>query len=225
MAPWTQRFNSTEIRRLVIHVNEGLLVGAGVIEGLSLAEFSERTTLIAGTATLFAGALAAASVSYSSMRAEREALESFLAEEARLRELSPKEELDELAMIYEQKGLTVHLSREVAEHLPAGEALKEHAVEELGFSPDYLDPNPLLAAWLVAISYALGALVPILAVVVTPEGWTPFILVVAVLGGIASTSMIAARSSGLKPWRAVRRGLIFGSLALLISALVGLVGA
>nr|WP_231980175.1 VIT1/CCC1 transporter family protein [Tessaracoccus coleopterorum] len=160
MAGWATRVTGFEVRRLAGHVNEGLLVGAGVIEGLTLANYPERAAVIAGLATLLAGAVSVASGSYAEMRSEQDALDSFLAEEERLRELSPQEELAELTEIYLAKGLPASLAREVAEHLPVREALAEHAVSKLGISPTYLDPRPVLAAVLMALAFVVGALAP-----------------------------------------------------------------
>lgn len=224
MGSWLERFDGVEIRRLMVHVNEGLIVGAGILEGLSLAEEPERVALLAASAALAAGALSTAGASYSELRTEREAVDAFLAEEARIRELSPQEELAELAAIYKDKGLTPELARQVAEQLPLGEALADHAVEELGVSPDGVEQRPVLAATLAGAAFSLGSLVPIAAVLVTPDAWTPWVLVLAVLGGITATSVIAARSSQMNTWRTVRRGVLLGAAALLVAGLIGRIG-
>lgn len=221
---WRDRFTGDEVRRLVVHANEGLIVGAGIIEGLSLADHPESIAILAGFAALAAGALSAAGANYQENSTEREALEAFLQEEARLRDLSPEEELAELAAIYVDKGLTPDLAMEVARQLPAHEALAEHAVEELGFSPDFMEDRPILAAALTGIAFAIGALIPIVAVAVTPDAWSTPTLIVSVLAGLAVTSVVAARSSRMSVWKTVRRTLFFGIAALGVSALIGLIG-
>ncbi len=224
MGWWRDRFTGDEVRRLVVHANEGLIVGAGIIEGLSLADQPERIAILAGFAGLAAGALSAAGANYQENSTEREALDAFLQEEARLRDLSPREELAELAAIYVDKGLTPELAMEVAKQLPAHEALAEHAVEELGFSPDFMEDRPVLAAVLTGLVFALGALIPIIAVAVTPDEWSTPALVASVLTGLAVSSVVAARSSRMSVWRTVWRTLFFGVAALGVSALIGLIG-
>ena len=220
MAFWS-RFTGDEIRRLVIDANDGMIVGAGIMEGLSLADQPEGVAITAALAALFSGAFSVAGANYSEISTDKDSVDAFLAEERRLRVLSPEQERAELTQIYVDKGLTPELARQVAEQLPAQEALADHAVEELGISPDAVEQLPALAALLSGLAFALGSLIPIIAMLVTPDEWNQAVLVTSVLGGVALTSWIAARSSRMNTWRTVRRTLLFAAAAMLVSAAVG----
>ncbi|SHJ73573.1 Predicted Fe2+/Mn2+ transporter, VIT1/CCC1 family [Tessaracoccus bendigoensis DSM 12906] len=220
MAFWS-RFTGDEIRRLVIDANDGMIVGAGIMEGLSLADQPEGVAITAALAALFSGAFSVAGANYSEISTDKDSVDAFLAEERRLRVLSPEQERAELTQIYVDKGLTPELARQVAEQLPAQEALADHAVEELGISPDAVEQFPALAALLSGLAFALGSLIPIIAMLVTPDEWNQAVLVTSVLGGVSLTSWIAARSSRMNTWRTVRRTLLFAAAAMLVSAAVG----
>lgn len=212
------------MRRLVVNANEGIIISAGIIDALWVADLSERVSTIAALAALFSGALAAAGGAFYEFSLDRESIRARLDEQRRLLELSPEQELADLAASFEERGLSPALARQVAEELSTRDALEAHAEEELGISQEDLALKPAVAAGRSALSFALGALLPVIAVYLTPDAWNQVVLIASVVGALTLTSVIAARSSQMNTWRTIGRTLIYAVAALGIATLVGLLG-
>mgnify|MGYP000701698200 FL=1 len=134
-------------------------------------------------------------------------------------------ELDELAALYEGKGLTRRTARTVAEELTARDAFSAHAEIELGITPGELT-NPWQAALSSALAFTVGALLPLIAILLPPTTWRVPVTVVAVLVALVITGAVSAALGGAPKQRAVLRNLIGGGLALAITYAIGhLVGA
>ena len=143
-----------------------------------------------------------------------------MAQERRELEESPEEELAELTALYRGKGLSEATARLVAEELTATDAYGAHLDAERGIDPDDLT-NPRHAALASAVAFTLGALLPLLAVLLPPETWRVPVCVGAVLGALAITGVISARLGGANARRAVLRVLLGGALGLAVTYGIG----
>lgn len=224
MSDWRSRFDGEEMRRLVVDANGGILAGAGIIHALYVAEYPENVAVLAVFGAMVAGALSTGGATYWEATNDREAMQALVEEERRLLQLSPEQELEELTEIYVNKGLSPELARQVASELSAKDALAAHMQEELGISPADLEEQPVVAAGLSMVAFALGALVPIAVVLLTPDVWSDASLIVAVFGALVGTSVIAARSSRMNTWHTIRRTLVIAVGAVVLSTAVGLIG-
>jgi VIT1/CCC1 family predicted Fe2+/Mn2+ transporter len=137
----------------------------------------------------------------------------------------PVAELDELAALYEAKGLTAATARTVAEELTDHNPLLAHAEVELGINPEELT-NPWQAAGSSALSFSIGALLPLIAILAPPTSWRIPVTVIAVLLALVMTGAVSAGLGGAPKGPAVLRNVIGGVLALGITYVIGhLVGA
>ncbi|MGV1003975.1 MAG: VIT1/CCC1 transporter family protein [Candidatus Nanopelagicales bacterium] len=219
---WGQRLGGDEVRRLVVDANDGIVGGAGIIEGLEIAGASEHWVVMAALTGMVAGSFGVASGIYLEESTEQEAVQAALSEEARRHALSPAEELAELAEIYEGRGLGPELALQVAEQLMAADPIGTHAREELGLGPDQWDRHPVRAAMRSGVSFAIGAALPIAAVVLAPNEIGPLVTLIAVLIALTITSTIAARSSDLNTRRTVIRTIAIGAGAMAATSAIGL---
>ncbi|RKT56199.1 VIT1/CCC1 transporter family protein [Saccharothrix australiensis] len=209
------------LRAGVLGANDGIVSTAGLVVGVAGATTDRTTIFAAGVAGLVAGALSMAGGEYVSVSTQRDTERAALRLEAReLREM-PEEEERELADIYQDKGLSPELATRVARELTEQDALRAHAEAELQIDPDNLT-SPWHAAWASLVSFAVGALIPLVAILVPPTGWRVWACAVAVLVGLVLTGWISARLGSSRVWRAVRRNVVVGSLTMVVTYYVGL---
>jgi VIT1/CCC1 family predicted Fe2+/Mn2+ transporter len=181
--------------------------------------------LAAGVAGLAAGALSMAVGEYVSVSTQRDTERALLAKEVRELEEEPEAELAELAAIYEAKGLSPDLAQQIAVELTAHDALGAHAEAELGIDPDNLT-NPWHAAFASMAAFTVGALLPLLAVVLPPVSARVPVTVVAVVFALAGTGVVSARFGEADARRATLRVVAGGVLAMAVTYAIGsLVGA
>lgn len=160
-----------------------------------------------------------------SVSTQRDTEKALLIKERRELHDDPAAELDELAALYEAKGLTAATARTVAEELTDHNPLLAHAEVELGINPDELT-NPWQAALSSAFAFSIGALLPLIAILAPPTAWRIPVTVVAVLMALVVTGVVSAGLGGAPKGRAVVRNVIGGGLALAITYAIGhLVGA
>ena len=157
---------------------------------------------------------------YVSVSSQRDSERSQLATERRELSEDPKQELDELAEIYTSKGLTPETARLVAIELTAHDALAAHADAELRIDPDALT-NPLHAAVASAAAFTLGALLPLVAILLPPEGSRVLVTVVAVLIALAVAGAVSALIGGSGVRLAVTRIVIGGGAGLALTYTIG----
>jgi vacuolar iron transporter family protein len=208
------------LRAGVLGANDGIVSTAGIVIGVAAATSSRVTILTAGVAGLAAGAMSMAAGEYVSVSTQRDTEQALLDKERReLREM-PEHELDELTQIYEGKGLTPQLARQVAVELTAHDALGAHAEAELGIDPDALT-NPWHAAWASMLSFTLGALLPLVAILVPPVAARIAVTAAAVVLALALTGWGSARLGGSATAPAVRRNVAGGVLAMVVTYLIG----
>jgi VIT1/CCC1 family predicted Fe2+/Mn2+ transporter len=208
------------LRAGVLGANDGIVSTAGLVVGVAGATSDRTSILIAGLAGLVAGALSMAGGEYVSVSSqsdtEKAALEKERAELAQM----PQDELEELTHLYMGKGLSPELAAAVAVELTEHDALAAHAEAELGIDPQERT-NPLQAAWSSMISFTVGALLPLLAIVLPPPSWRVPVTVVAVTAALVLTGVVSARLGGSPARAPVIRNVTVGLVAMAITFAVG----
>lgn len=208
------------LRAAVLGANDGLIATASLVVGVAAASGSRSAILVAGIAGLTAGALSMAAGEYVSVSSQRDSERADLERERAELEASPEAEFEELCRIYEQRGLSPRLAREVATELASAEQLAIHARDELGMDPEAL-ANPVQASLVSSVSFFTGAVLPILVVAFAPAGVRVLGTIVVTLAGLVALGSVGARLGGAPQGRAALRVLVGGTLALLISLGIG----
>lgn len=205
--------------------NDGIVSTAGLVVGVAGATSNVGAILIAGLAGLVAGALSMAGGEYTSVSAQRDTERAALAKERFELETMPEEELAELAALYEQQGLSHETAEQVAKELTAWDALRAHARIELGIDPDH-HANPWAAAFASMISFALGSVLPLLAIALPPVSFRIPITFAAVIVSLMITGLVGARLGGASPGRAILRNVAVSVVTMVVTFAIGtLVGA
>ena len=209
------------LRDLVIDANDGIVAIAGVLEGVLGAGLGNRAAATAVLVATIAGAIAIGGSRYTEDAAEWDARARLLEEERHQLRRSPDQELDELALFYEAKGLAPDLARLVAVELTAADALAAHAEEEHGIEVDEPPPPPLAAAIASGLVFVLGALVVVVTAVVTPSDWRVPTTFFAVSIALALSSVVVARWGDVPLGRTVARNVAVGLTAMAVSFALG----
>lgn len=208
------------LRAGVLGANDGLLSTASLLVGVASASAGRSVLLAAGAASVVAGAGSMAIGEYSSVSSQRDAERADLETEATELETMPRAELAELTHIYEQRGLPRALAHEVAETLTAHDALTTHARDELGLDPDEL-ARPLEASVTSALSFGVGALVPLLVVLAASASIRVPLVMTSTLAGLGLLGAVGARLGGAPMLRPAMRVLLGGAAAMAVAWLVG----
>lgn len=208
------------LRAGVLGAQDGIVSTAGLVVGVAGASSNNTALLIAGLAGLVSGALSMAGGEYVSVSTQRDTEMALLAKERWELETMPEEELAELAGIYETKGLTPELAQQVAVQLHAHDALGAHAEAELGIHPDDL-ANPWQAALTSAASFALGALLPLLAITLSPENIRVLMTFIVVIVALSGTGYLSAKFGGAPRLPAVIKNVVVGLFAMLVTFGIG----
>jgi VIT1/CCC1 family predicted Fe2+/Mn2+ transporter len=208
------------LRAGVLGANDGIVSTAGIVMGVAGATSERSTILLAGIAGLAAGALSMAAGEYVSVSTQRDSEQALLEEERRELREDPEDELAELAGIYRDKGLSEDLALQVALQLTEHDALGAHAEAELGIDPDDLT-NPWTAAWASMVAFTVGALLPLLMILLVPSGVRIGVTVAAVALALALTGWASARFGYGAARRAVVRNVAGGLLAMAITYGIG----
>jgi VIT1/CCC1 family predicted Fe2+/Mn2+ transporter len=208
------------LRAAVLGANDGIVSTASLIVGVAAAGASRGNILVAGIAGLVAGAMSMAAGEYVSVSSQADTESADLAREREELATEGEAEHAELAAIYVARGLEAGLAAQVATQLMAKDALGAHARDELGIS-DTLSARPVQAALASASSFALGAAMPLLFVLLMPVST----LVWTVSGGslffLALLGSLAARAGGSPVLKAAARVTFWGALAMALTAGVG----
>jgi VIT1/CCC1 family predicted Fe2+/Mn2+ transporter len=208
------------LRAAVLGANDGIVSVAGLVVGVAASGAGAATVLASGIAGVVAGAMSMAAGEYVSVQSQADAERADLAKETRELAEDPASELFELTGIYMRRGLTSDLARQVAEQLTAHDALGSHARDELGIT-ETLRARPLQAALSSAGAFVAGALLPIAAVVLAPEGRLQATTIVATLASLAVSGALAAWAGGASALRGALRVTFWGALAMGAAALIG----
>ncbi|WBO67186.1 VIT1/CCC1 transporter family protein [Streptomyces camelliae] len=213
------------LRAAVLGANDGIVSTAGIVVGVAGATQSRSALITAGLAGLLAGSMSMAAGEYVSVSTQRDSEKAALALEKRELREQPEAELEELTNLLEARGLTREVAREAAEQLTARDPLQAHARVELGIDPEELT-NPWHAAWASFLAFTVGALLPLLAIVLPPLAWRLPVTVLSVLAALVLTGWTSARLGAAHPGRAVLRNVVGGALAMGVTYAAGrLLGA
>jgi VIT1/CCC1 family predicted Fe2+/Mn2+ transporter len=208
------------LRAAVLGANDGIVSTASLVVGVAAAGSVREDILLAGVAGMVAGALSMAAGEYVSVSSQSDTERADLARErTELATDRPAEER-ELATIYVRRGLEPALAHQVAQQLMAHDALGAHARDELGIS-ESLTARPLQAAVASAATFAAGAIVPILTVLLPPDTALVSTVSAVSLFCLAALGAIAARVGGAPAWAGAARVAFWGALAMTATAGVG----
>ena len=208
------------LRAGVLGANDGIVSVAGLVVGVAGATTQRGPLFTAGIAGLVAGAVSMALGEYVSVSSQRDSEIAQLETEKRELHEDPDQELAELAAIYEAKGLRPETAHTVAKELTEHDALAAHIDAELSIDPEDLT-NPWQAAGASALAFTVGAILPLLAILLPPPVWRVPVTVVVVLIALGVAGWTGARIGGGRRVAAVVRVVVGGGLGLAITYLVG----
>jgi vacuolar iron transporter family protein len=208
------------LRAAVLGANDGIVSVAGLVMGVAGATTHRDTIAVAGMAGLVAGALSMAAGEYVSVSSQRDTEQALLAKERRELAEEPEEELAELAGIYRDKGLSEVTARQVALELTEHDALGAHAEAELGIDPNDLT-NPWHAAWASMTAFTVGALLPLVAILLPPVTGRIPVTALSVVIALVLTGGISSTVGGARARPAVLRNVIGGMLAMAVTYAIG----
>lgn len=208
------------LRAGVLGANDGIVSTAGLVMGVAAATTDSTAILVAGVAGLVAGSISMAGGEYTSVSAQKDSEKAALAKERQELQSTPREELQELAWFYEQKGISPSLARQVAQELSTKNALQAHADAELGIDTDQ-HVSPGQAAFASFVAFASGSMLPLIAVT---GPWVEFripVTVISVVTALAITGFVGAKIGGARPGRAVLRNVTVSLLTMGITYAIG----
>ena len=208
------------LRASVLGANDGIVSVAALVVGVAAATTDASAILIAGVAALLAGAISMALGEYVSVSSQRDTERALIAKETWELENMPEQELAELAGLYQAKGLSAQTAKQVALELTAHDALGAHLEVELHIGADELS-NPWHAAYASAIAFTVGAVLPLLAVLLPPPEWRLPATFLAVAIALVITGWLSSYLGGSPKTRAISRVLIGGLLALGVTWAIG----
>lgn len=208
------------LRAAVLGANDGIISTASLIVGIAAAHTTEHNIIIAGIAGLVAGAMSMAAGEYVSVSSQLDIERSDIERERIELQRNTEFEHEELANIYISRGLKPDLAKQVAEELMAHDALGAHMRDELGII-EAIRARPIQAAITSAITFSVGAALPLLTVFITPLRFLiPTISGVSLIS-LALLGALAAYTGGAKIWTGTIRVLVWGALALGLTAMIG----
>ncbi len=208
------------LRAGVLGANDGIISVAGLVVGVAGATADRAAVLTAGVAGLVAGSLSMAGGEYVSVSTQRDTERAMLELERWELANVPEQELAELTEIYRRKGLTPELAHDVAVQLTAHDALGAHAEAELGLDPEALT-SPWQAAGASLVAFFIGAMLPLVAILLPPHAWRVPVCFVAVVLALALTGFLSARAGMARARPAIVRNLAVGVLGMAITYGVG----
>lgn len=208
------------LRAAVLGANDGLVSTASLVVGVAAAAASHGGILIAGVAGLAAGAMSMAAGEYVSVSSQSDTEKADLAREAVELARDHEAETRELAGIYVGRGVAPDLATEVARQMMAHDALGAHARDELGIS-EITTARPIQAALTSAITFSAGAALPLVVAAVAPLDTLAIWVAASALAGLAVLGALGARAGGAPVGRSVLRVVLWGALAMAITAGVG----
>ena len=210
------------LRAGVLGANDGIVSTAGVVIGVAAAAPNNVLAIAtAGIAAVVAGAFSMAGGEYVSVSTQRDTEKALIAKEKWELETMPEEELQELAGLYRNRGLSDELAHQVAMELTAKDALAAHAEVELG-----IDHKEFTSPWAAAISsfvsFAVGALIPLVMILLPFGEHRVWVAALAVVIGLLLTGWISAALGGAPRGRAILRNVVMGSATMIATYLIGL---
>ena len=224
MRPRHHEFHLTHrtgwLRAAVLGANDGVISPSSLILGVAAAHGSHAAILTAGLASLVAGAMSMAAGEYVSVSSQADMEAAQTEVERKELETDNAAEHKELANIYAKRGLTAELAKQVAAQLMAHDALDAHLRDELGITP-MQRARPLQAALASATSFAVGAALPLCSVMLAPTAYLSGFVSCASLVVLAALGSVAARAGGASVLKGALRVLVWGAVAMAITAGAG----
>jgi len=209
------------LRAAVLGANDGIVSTASLIIGVAAANSGHGAIMIAGTAGLVAGAISMAAGEYVSVCSQADTEESDLSQEKDSLEKDYEAEVMELAEIYRNRGVDSGLSETVARQLMGHDALGAHSRDEIGIS-EQTQAQPLMAAFSSALSFTVGALLPLLVAYFYTANNLPFVIAAFSLVFLALLGGVSSYLSGTRIHVGVARVTFWGAVAMTVTALVGI---
>jgi VIT1/CCC1 family predicted Fe2+/Mn2+ transporter len=208
------------LRAAVLGANDGIVSTASLVVGVAAAGSERGAVLVAGLAGLVAGAMSMAAGEYVSVSSQADAEKADIARETHELQEKPDAELDELTRIYMERGLDEELARRVATQLTERDALSAHARDELGIS-EAVAANPVQAAIVSALTFAVGAVVPLIVALLAPADQITLGVAVTTLVALAALGGLGASAGGAGIFKGAIRVTFWGALAMAATASVG----
>ncbi len=208
------------LRAAVLGANDGIVSTASLIIGVAAASGTRSNVLVAGIAALVAGAMSMAAGEYVSVSSQSDTEQADLARERAEQISQPAFEHNELAQIYVNRGLEPSLAKQVADQLMAKDALGAHARDELGIS-EITTARPIQAALTSALTFSVGAALPLIAATIAPSTWLIPTVSIATLCFLALLGAVGAKTGGANIWRATARVFFWGAFAMAVTAAIG----
>jgi vacuolar iron transporter family protein len=208
------------LRAAVLGANDGIVSISSLIVGVASADPSAKTVLLAGVAGLSAGAMSMAAGEYVSVSSQSDIEKADRIREEEALQHSPKEELRELAAIYEDRGLKPETAMTVANELTEHDALGTHMRDELGLSEVHA-ANPIQAAFASGATFTIAGAVPLLGAALAPETMIIWSVLLVTVVALALLGGLGARAGGAPLMPAVTRVVGWGIFAMALTAAVG----
>jgi len=208
------------LRASVLGANDGIVSVAGLVIGVAGATSSQGIIFTAGLAGIIAGAISMAAGEYVSVSSARDTEKALLKKEQDELRDYPDQELLELAAIYQSKGLKKNTALIVAKELTAHDAFAAHVDAELDFDPNNLT-NPWHAAIASAAAFLIGAVIPLVAILIPPASMRVPVTFISVLVALGITGVLSAKVGGAHLIKATIRVVLGGALAMVVTYGVG----
>ena len=213
------------LRAGVLGADDGIVSTASLMIGVIASGAGRDAVLVAGLAGLVAGEMSMAAGEFVSVSSQRDTELADVAREAAEQVANPASELDELAHIYEERGVEAPVARTVAIQLMAHDALGAHLRDELGLS-EQLRARPIQAAVVSALAFTTGAIVPVLTLLVVPAAVRAWAIAIVAIICLGAAGAVAAKAGSSPPVRAALRVAVGGGAAMAATAIIGrLLGA
>jgi VIT1/CCC1 family predicted Fe2+/Mn2+ transporter len=208
------------LRAAVLGANDGIVSTASILVGVASSGAAHQSIIVAGIAGLVAGAMSMAAGEYVSVSSQTDTEQADLAREKSELAIHWDDELEELATIYQRRGLDPQTAHSVARQLMEKDALGAHARDELGIT-EVSSANPIQAAFTSAVTFTVGAALPLLAAVVTTGTLVTYSVAVVSLLVLAVLGALGAQAGGAPLWKGALRVTFWGVLAMVVTAGVG----
>lgn len=211
---------SNWLRAAVLGANDGIISVSSLAVGIAAASTTREPILLATVAGLVAGALSMAAGEYVSVSSQTDTEQADIAREKKELQEMPEEELQILVQIYERRGLTKETAMQVAKELTARDALAAHVRDELGIN-EISQANPIQAAFASGAAFTAGGVLPLAVTIFAPVASMAYFLYGFTILSLILLGVVSAKTGGSSAGKAVIRIVIWGTIAMGLSALVG----
>jgi len=208
------------LRASVLGANDGIVSTSSLVIGVAAAGANAQSILLTGIAGLVAGAMSMAAGEYVSVSSQADAEAADIAKEKHELATDPEHEREELASIYQNRGLDRALAEQVTDQLMEKDALKAHLRDELGLTEE-MSARPIQAAWASATAFSIGAALPLLVAWLAPRAGVEYGIAGASLLFLALLGAMGAKMGGAPMGRAVLRVTFWGAFAMAATAAIG----